>query len=49
MKPRMEYRGVQIETLQDAERYTQAQLERAWAVATLLKRGKLILIEEPEG
>ncbi len=39
--------GVHIETLQDPTRYTHVQIERACALAAMLNRGKLVLIEPP--
>jgi hypothetical protein len=44
----MEIRGVHIETLHNPVRYTYAQIERACALAQLLGRGKLILVEPPQ-
>jgi hypothetical protein len=40
--------GVQIETIHDPARYTHAQLSRASAIARLLGRGKLVLVEALE-
>jgi len=37
----------QVETLHDPARYTSEQLERASRIATLLNRGKLVLVEPP--
>jgi len=39
--------GVHIETLYNPIRYTYAQIETACAVAQLLRRGKLLLVELP--
>ena len=39
--------GVYIETLQNPVRYTYSQIERACAIAQLLGRGKLVLVEPP--
>jgi hypothetical protein len=39
--------GVHIETLHDPTRYTHVQIETACALANLLNRGKLILVEPP--
>jgi hypothetical protein len=39
--------GVQIETLQNPVRYTFAQIEKACAIAQMLNRGKLVLVEPP--
>ena len=39
--------GVHLETLQSPVRYTTAQLERACALAHLLKRGRFVLCEPP--
>jgi len=39
--------GVHIETLQNPARYTYAQIERACAIALVLNRGKLLLVEPP--
>jgi hypothetical protein len=43
----MQIPGVHIETLQSPARYTSAQIELACAVAQLLNRGRLILVEPP--
>ena len=40
--------GVHIETLQNPVRYTYAQIEQACAIAQLLGRGKLVLVEPPK-
>ncbi len=37
--------GVQIETIHDPSRYTYAQISRAYAIARMLGRGKLVLVE----
>lgn len=34
--------GVQIETIHDPSRYTYAQISRAYAIARMLGRGKLV-------
>ena len=39
--------GVHIETLHNPTHYTYAQIETACAVAELLRRGKLVLVEPP--
>jgi hypothetical protein len=39
--------GVHIETLHEPTRYSQIQIERACALATMLNRGKLVLVEPP--
>ena len=44
----MEIRGVYIETLHNPVQYTYAQIERACAIAQMLGRGKLILVEPPQ-
>jgi hypothetical protein len=41
--------GVHIETLDKPTRYTPAQIETACRVAAMMNRGKLILVEPPEG
>jgi hypothetical protein len=43
----MQMPGVHIETLHHPARYTHAQLERACCLATVLNRGKLVLVEQP--
>jgi hypothetical protein len=43
----MPFPGVCIETLHNPVRYTYAQIETACAVAQLLRRGKLVLVESP--
>ena len=40
--------GVHIETLHNPRRYTYAQIERACAIAQMLCRGKLVLVEPPK-
>ncbi|MEN3279425.1 MAG: hypothetical protein V7607_565 [Solirubrobacteraceae bacterium] len=44
----MPFPGVHIETLHNPARYTYAQIETACAVAELLRRGKLLLVEPPQ-
>jgi hypothetical protein len=44
----MPIQGVLIETLLDPARYTAAQIEKACAVAQLLNRRKLVLVEAPK-
>lgn len=39
--------GVHIKTLHNPGRYTDAQLDLACAIARLLARGKLVLLESP--
>jgi len=39
--------GVHIETLHDPAHYTPIQIEKACAVASMLNRGKLVLVEPP--
>jgi len=39
--------GVQIETIHDPSRYTYAQIDSACAIARMLGRGKLVLVEAP--
>ena len=46
--PRMQIPGVHIETLHNPVRYTYAQIERACAIAQMLNRGKLVLVEPPQ-
>ena len=36
-----------IETIHEPDRYTHAQIERARAIAQLLGRGKLVIVEAP--
>jgi hypothetical protein len=43
----MQIPGVHIETLHNPVRYTYAQIEKACAIAQLLNRGKLVLVEPP--
>ena len=43
----MQIPGIHIETLHNPCDYTYAQIERACAVAQLLTRGKLVLVETP--
>jgi hypothetical protein len=43
----MPFPGVHIETLHNPTRYTYAQIETACAIAQLLRRGKLVLVESP--
>jgi hypothetical protein len=44
----MQIPGVHIETLHNPTRYTYAQIERACAIAQLMNRGKLVLVEPPK-
>ena len=44
----MQVPGVHIETLQDPRRYTSDQIERACLIASLLGRGRLVLVEPPK-
>jgi len=39
--------GVHIETLHNPVKYTYAQIEKACALAQVLNRGKLVLVEPP--
>ncbi len=39
--------GAHIETLQNPVRYTDAQLDKASAIAHVLNRGKFVLCEPP--
>ncbi len=39
--------GVHIETLHDPARYSHVQIEKACALASMLNRGKLVLVEPP--
>ena len=39
--------GVHVETLHNPVRYTYEQIEMACALAQMLDRGKLILVEPP--
>jgi len=41
-------RGVHLETLKSPARYTDAQIDRACAVAYTLKRGRFVLCEPPK-
>jgi hypothetical protein len=43
----MQIPGVHIETLHNPVRYTYAQIEKACAIAQLMNRGKLVLVEPP--
>ena len=43
----MDIPRVHIETIHNPLRYTFAQIEQACAIAELLDRGKLILVEPP--
>ena len=43
----MQIPGVHIETLHNPVRYTYAQIEKACAIAQMLNRGKLVLVEPP--
>ena len=47
IKDVMQIPGVHIETLQNPVRYTYAQIEKACAIAQMLNRGKLVLVEPP--
>ena len=40
--------GVHIETLHDPARYSSLQIEQACALASMLNRGKLVLVEPPQ-
>src|SRR4051794_29707783 len=44
----MQIPGVHIETLQSPTRYTSQQIEKACAIAAMLNRGKLVLVEPPK-
>jgi hypothetical protein len=44
----MQMRGVHIETIHNPRRYTYAQIDRAFAIAQRLGRGKLVLVEPPK-
>jgi hypothetical protein len=46
--PDMQIPGVHIETLHNPVRYTYAQIEKACAIAQMLNRGKLVLVEPPQ-
>jgi hypothetical protein len=39
---------IQVETLHNPVRYTYSQIKKACAIAQLLNRGKLILVEPPK-
>jgi hypothetical protein len=41
------YTRVHVETLENPVRYTHGQIETACAVAQILNRGKLVLVESP--
>ena len=43
----MQIPGVRIETIHDPSRYTYAQIKRASAIARMLGRGELVLVEAP--
>ena len=44
----MQVPGIHVETLEDPSRYSAAQIELACALAQMLNRGKLVLLEPPE-
>jgi hypothetical protein len=44
----MQIPGVHIETLQSPTHYTSSQIEKACAIAAMLNRGKLVLVEPPK-
>ena len=44
----MQIPGVHIETLHNPVRYTYAQIEKACAIAQMLNRGKLVLVERDD-
>jgi hypothetical protein len=44
----MQLPGVHVETIHNPRRYTYAQIERAYAIAHRLDRGKLVLVEPPQ-
>lgn len=44
----MQIPGVHIETMHNPVMYTYAQIEKACAIAGLLNRGKLVLVEPPK-
>jgi hypothetical protein len=46
--PLMQTPTVHIETLQDPRSYTPEQIEHACRLATLLGRGRLVLVEPPQ-
>ena len=43
----MQIPGIHIETIHNPCLYTYAQVERACAIAMMLGRGKLVLVEPP--
>ena len=43
----MQIPGVHIETLHNPARYSFSQIVRACALAAMLNRGKLVLVEPP--
>jgi hypothetical protein len=43
----MQIPGVHIETLHNPIQYTYSQIEKACAIAQMLNRGKLVLVEPP--
>ena len=43
----MQIPAVHIETLHDPRSYSSEQIERACRIASLLSRGKLVLVERP--
>lgn len=45
----MQLPGVHIETLHNPIQYTRAQIQQATAIANLMHRGKLVLVEPPAG
>jgi hypothetical protein len=45
---RMQVPGVHLETLHNPVRYSPEQIEKACAIAQLLDRGKLVLVEPPQ-
>jgi hypothetical protein len=44
----MQVPGVHLETLYNPVRYSAEQIEKACAIAQLLDRGKLVLVEPPK-
>ena len=48
IKDFMQIPGVHIETLHNPVRYTYSQIEKACAIAQMLNRGKLVLVEPPQ-
>jgi hypothetical protein len=40
--------GVHVETLHNPTKYSAEQIDRACAIAQLLERGKLVLVEPPK-